>query len=116
MNRDDVALTRRSLKWPVPDRLRQASIEMLWEAIDSPDVHVRTRIEAVKTVLAMDALNLQVSLAENENRPAQTAPAVTYILPPNGSEAPEPADNGTTLIEADGTEFPLTGEGTAETT
>ena len=79
------------------------------------DVHVRTRIEAVKTVVAMDALNLQVSLAENENRPAQTAPAVTYILPPNGSEAPEPADNGTTLIEADGTEFPLTGEGAAET-
>ena len=104
--RDDVTLARRSLKWPVPDRLRQAAVEMLWQAIENPDVHVRTRIEAARTALQMDALNLQISMAENETRPAADAPAVIYILPPNGSEAPEPSNDTVSLIEPESTETP----------
>jgi len=109
-SRDDVTLARRSLKWPVPDRLRQAAVEMLWEAIENPDVHVRTRIEAARTALQMDALNLQISMAENETRPAANAPAVIYILPPNGSEAPEPPHDAPPLIEAQGIEPPTDGD------
>ena len=87
--RQDLQMVRRAAGWGLTARGKAAAVQLLEQTVEDPGVPLSLRLDAVETMLKIDALELTAErLAAAAAAAEDTGAGVTvFVLPPNGTEA-----------------------------
>lgn len=87
--RQELKNIRDGARWGLSPRARAAAMQLLEQVITADDVSLSLRLQAVDSMVKIDALDVAAerSAAAAAEADAGAAGVTVFVLPPNGTEA-----------------------------
>ena len=87
--RQDLQMVRRAAGWGLTARGKAAAVQLLEQTVEDSGVPLSLRLDAVETMLKIDALELTAERMAAAAAAAEDmgAGVTVFVLPPNGTEA-----------------------------